>query len=425
MNRLATIKSRFGMLAVIFVVAVLGAVGLLRSQSIASDLHNVVALISSSCHSSSPCLQWTNTAKGTAIAGVALHGGDALSGLTTYVTYDRKKGVAGVIGVDATSDPLGQFNSGVTGDSTYGTGVTAYSANHVGLHAYSISGHGAEIESLQGNGVDGTTAAPSKTQGPGGVGVEGEDLSSDGGNGNFGGFFDSPNGTGVKGHSYSWVGAEVVGGGRDPSTGANVPALSIAMDGSPGIDLVDACLTKTPCDNAHAVFTLLDDGSAHFLNSGAGPVRITGNLEVDGTCTGCMVLSATTATGKHLAAYAPRVSVPTIDDVGESQLIHGTAYVAIDARFGSLVDHARNYLVFVTPEGDCNGLFIAQRTAAGFSVRELRGGTSSVGFSYRIVAKPVDTNASRLPSISDQKRPGSGSPMPSLKRPQSADGRQL
>ena len=45
------------------------------------------------------------------------------------------------------------------------------------------------------------------------------------------------------------------------------------------------------------------------------------------------------------------------------------------------------YHVFLTPKGDCEGLYVANETPDGFEVHELRGGHSSVGFDYKIVAK--------------------------------------
>ena len=38
------------------------------------------------------------------------------------------------------------------------------------------------------------------------------------------------------------------------------------------------------------------------------------------------------------------------------------------------------YHVFLTPNGDCKGLYIAAKTPTSFEVRELGGGTSSVRF---------------------------------------------
>jgi len=48
-----------------------------------------------------------------------------------------------------------------------------------------------------------------------------------------------------------------------------------------------------------------------------------------------------------------------------------------------------DYKVFVTPEGDCRGLYV-RKSAASFEVRELGGGMSNVAFSYRIIGRRKD-----------------------------------
>jgi len=45
-----------------------------------------------------------------------------------------------------------------------------------------------------------------------------------------------------------------------------------------------------------------------------------------------------------------------------------------------------DYKVFPVPNGDCKGLYVTNKTATSFEVRELGGGTSSVRFDYRIMA---------------------------------------
>jgi hypothetical protein len=42
--------------------------------------------------------------------------------------------------------------------------------------------------------------------------------------------------------------------------------------------------------------------------------------------------------------------------------------------------------VFVQLEGDCKGVYVTKSTT-GFDAKELQNGTSSVAFSYRVVAK--------------------------------------
>jgi hypothetical protein len=51
--------------------------------------------------------------------------------------------------------------------------------------------------------------------------------------------------------------------------------------------------------------------------------------------------------------------------------------------------------VFVTPEGDCRGLYVRRKGGASFEIRELAGGKSSVAFSYRIVGRRKDVRAQR------------------------------
>jgi hypothetical protein len=61
--------------------------------------------------------------------------------------------------------------------------------------------------------------------------------------------------------------------------------------------------------------------------------------------------------------------------------------VALDPTFALAVNTASGYHVFLTPNGDCEGLYVAQKTGTGFQVRELRGGKSNIAFDYRVVAK--------------------------------------
>jgi len=51
--------------------------------------------------------------------------------------------------------------------------------------------------------------------------------------------------------------------------------------------------------------------------------------------------------------------------------------------------------VFVTPEGDCRGLYVHRKRSSSFEVRELAGGKSSIAFSYRIVGRRKDIKGDR------------------------------
>jgi hypothetical protein len=50
------------------------------------------------------------------------------------------------------------------------------------------------------------------------------------------------------------------------------------------------------------------------------------------------------------------------------------------------VNAGSDYHVFLTPKGECRGLYISKESATGFEVHELGGGRSNVAFDYRVVA---------------------------------------
>ena len=61
--------------------------------------------------------------------------------------------------------------------------------------------------------------------------------------------------------------------------------------------------------------------------------------------------------------------------------------------------------VFVTLEGDCNGVFVTNKSIDGFDVKELAGGSSNTKFTYQIVANRADEVVSngRVAKYSEQR----------------------
>lgn len=94
--------------------------------------------------------------------------------------------------------------------------------------------------------------------------------------------------------------------------------------------------------------------------------------------------------------YAVESPEVWFEDFGSGSLVDGVAVVTFEAIFAETIDLDGGYHVFVTPLGDCNGLYVAAKTASGFEVRELGGGTADVGFDYRIVAKRAGYEGVRL-----------------------------
>jgi hypothetical protein len=88
------------------------------------------------------------------------------------------------------------------------------------------------------------------------------------------------------------------------------------------------------------------------------------------------------------------------EDFGSGELDNGVASIQLDPTFAQTVSPEVGYHVFVTPNGDCEGLYVARKSGTSFEVRELRGGKSSVAFDYRIVAKRRGLESLRLEQVS-------------------------
>ena len=399
--------------------ALVGIAGLVLSpaqaQQVGATIDRVLAVVN--CSSFNACDGGVNTGGGFGVLASAAknNGVDA----ATKNPSKTRTGRSGVYGHDDSTDG-GTLNVGVAGSSPNGLGVEGSSTNGSGVKGTSVNGNGVVALSTNqsalfaentffGDGVqaisignDGTNSSTQNksSQHSGRSGVWGHDDSSDGGHLNVGVAGSSTNGIGMSASSTNFVGLNVAGGGN---VGQDFPALSII--GKPALDAMIAGCTSSagvnPCDASHASFIV--DGLGGIFTTASinayGNVDILGQYQVNGNCVaGCAVVGRNSP-GKAVTRYVPTASIPTVEDFGEAQLVDGQAHVRLNADFANVVDQRANYLVFVTPEGDTNGVYISQKTGSGFDVRENRGGRSTVSFQYRIVAKPYGVNGARLPMV--------------------------
>jgi hypothetical protein len=355
--------------------------------------------------------------------GAGVYGYSDASGLPGY-------GLAGI----------SQNGYGVYG-SSYGSGITAIygedlnAGGGIGIAGVSNGGNGAYGEGAQ-NGVVGQTNSAST--GANYAGVYGIDASSGAGVVGYGVYGQTANNTGVNGLAtgtgYGVIGtsdsgpfavfgqANGIAVGAEGYSGvggsAGSPSLA-AAEGAVGTDLFatygyyDAGSGNTFPEN----FTIqagTADNSGNTLMPGASDVQISGDVYVDGAVyTGCSTFPETnpgadcdeetdvarSAAGVKVRTYAPQQSMKTLEDFGEGQLANGQGYVALDRTFASTIARDTPYLVFITPEGDSNGLYVTGRSLSGFAVRESKGGHSAIGFTYRIVAHPIGASAVRMAAI--------------------------
>jgi hypothetical protein len=326
--------------------ALVGAVGAALTPAQAHDsaaaIIRTLAVIG--CSSNSACSGGLNSGSGVGVLGKAASNNGIDGGTKSPSTTHTPR--SGVYGHDDSTDG-GTHNVGVTGLSKDGFGMQAFSTNNIGLFANSTNSIG-----LEANG--GTT----------GILGFGNTVAIQGWNAN--------NGYGVAAFSAYGV----------PLVGQEAP-------GNPNAVLQ---LYGSTSDQSGVAMMAFDTSSTTtFTLDNAGNVFITGQFYSSGSChQGC-------SRTRRVSEYAPRESVPTMEDVGEAQLVAGKAYVSLDAAFANVIDQRATYVVFVSPEGPNQGLYVTQKTVRGFEVMENPGGHSTIPFGYRIVAKPYGVTGARLP----------------------------
>jgi len=114
-------------------------------------------------------------------------------------------------------------------------------------------------------------------------------------------------------------------------------------------------------------------------------------------CTGSKSAVVSVDSGsRKVALYALEAPENWFEDFGSGHLSNGEAVIHLEPTFAQTVNTGMDYHVFPVPNGDCKGLYVAEKTANGFVVRELGAGKSNIAFDYRIVARRKDYENIRL-----------------------------
>jgi hypothetical protein len=365
---------------------------------------------------------------------------DLHPGGSFYPAAGEFAGPNGVIGA-ASSDAIDGY--GVIGISAGmgGRGVYGYAsdANEANYGVYGLS------NSIAGTGVMGTVDATSGdtfgvrglSSSVDGTGVYGRVNASTGANYGVYGLSSSTSGTGVYGHTDATSGTTYgVFGLSDSSTGIGVYGYTSATTGS-AHGVVGYTLSVTGsglyghADNNDGTTTAgaygrSDSGDGfgvaghnYFNGVGVGAWSYQGNLieaysgDYPGgnlqfyiTGVGNVYANGTYNTfrtnsldGATYATSALQSTEVWLEDFGNGNLVNGIAIVSIAPDFAGIANLSVEYMVFVSLEGDCQGVYITNKTPTSFEVHELNGGTSNVPFSYRIVAKQAGTETVRLPEV--------------------------
>ena len=104
-------------------------------------------------------------------------------------------------------------------------------------------------------------------------------------------------------------------------------------------------------------------------------------------CSGTKSAAVPLEDGRNVALYAVEAAENWFEDAGSGKLLNWGYTVTLESTFAQTVNTGTEYHVFLTPEGDCEGLYVTNKTPTGFEVRELHGGHSNIAFDYRIMAR--------------------------------------
>jgi hypothetical protein len=251
----------------------------------------------------------------------------------------------------------------VSGTSTGGIGVRGFSRDNVGVFGSSTNSVGVGGFSGSNDGMQGTST---DSVGVRGFSTNSVGVSGSGGSAGMEGV--STSGLGVAGQSNSSFGVQGVSTSGSGVFGRSTSSFGGTFTGPP----------NTP---------------------GAGSLRLSGNIVKTG---GEYSEALPHPDGSQRLLYAPLSPESWYEDFGRGELVEGRGRVEFDPDFAAIlgIDDG-HYHVFLTPEGDSNGLYVSSRNPTAFEVHEQQGGTSNLTFSYRVVAKRKDGQPERLAKLEE------------------------
>jgi outer membrane protein OmpA-like peptidoglycan-associated protein len=97
-------------------------------------------------------------------------------------------------------------------------------------------------------------------------------------------------------------------------------------------------------------------------------------------------------TGENRLLFCTEAPEVLFQDFGTGELKDGVAHIGLEELLTKSirVDAKHPMKVFIQLEGECNGVFVTNKSAQGFDVKELQGGKSNVPFTWQIVASRAD-----------------------------------
>jgi hypothetical protein len=339
---------------------------------------------------------------GAGVYGVATAASGATTGVLAQVS--SASGIAGVLDNKAGGKILSGRANGIEKFSVDGSGdVTAAASNFTannGSQVVNVIQNGSGLAINTSNNT-GNTLITASGLGPNpspvilgetiiGVGVEGLSGDISDGVGVIGAIpslTSFPNAVGVYGVGNNSHTVGVV-------AQAQLMSALTATNGDPSVGLGNPTISA-----ASTLDPMLFGPSAVILASGPKGGSCTMDNTGSLSCTGTKSAVVPLANGGKVALYAMESPENWFEDFGSSKLSSGARIVTLDAGFAQTVDTETGYHVFLTPNGDCKGLYVVRKTPTSFEVHELGKGRSDVSFDYRIIAHRKGYETVRLKEV--------------------------
>lgn len=347
----------------------------------------------------------TNTTNGTGIIGAgngagytvyANGSGGSFSGLSAGVVGYASTGAnsTGVIGAGSSFAPA-TLSSGSGGAFTGNNGVYAIAYNATGTGVIGVGNSLASMGSYpngSGGAFTGASAgvvswAQSGANGIGVIGAGNNTAPITPSNGAGGAFTGTSTGVSATATS-SATGVGVMGSGNNITT-PTVPAVGGGGSFTGTVGGVFGYTTTTGNITTYG---------GYFQTGGATSYAYVGyrngapwtNYKIAGN--GSVATIVKNTTGDRIMLTCPEAPEVVFQDFGIGQLVNGQAHITIDPDLAININVSEDHplKVYITPEGDCNGVYVTNKSANGFDVIELMGGQSNVPFSWQIVATRAD-----------------------------------
>lgn len=194
--------------------------------------------------------------------------------------------------------------------------------------------------------------------------------------------------TGVSGSSTAATGTGVIGIGNNYASPFVLAIGSGVMGNGTLCGVAGFSFSTTPN---------VDRYGGYFQTNAGGSFAYVGQLSNTGVArkiagNGTVNTIVKDVNDKPVLLSCPEAPENLFMDYGSGKLKNGKAHIDIDPTFSKniVVDEKHPLRVIIQLEGDCNGVYVTNKSQSSFDVIELKGGNSDVPFTWFISANRAD-----------------------------------